>query len=278
MGLRGAEQHVCNAIAARRKDLLADLVLHVGLATGGGNVAALDRTRELLTTRASKLGATIEILRGDRRPAWLWGETKGTQAPPASANPPPPLGGGTETPIAVCRRPTGAGRPLLIAGHLDTVHDPNGPFRELMFSADGKRAVGPGCVDMKGGLVAALVALECLDQCNVRLPWTLLLNSDEESGSFASSRIIFEEAARVAKLGGSGIALEPGGPNGELITERAGSAQFFIEVRGRAAHVGRDFAAGISAVYILADLILKAASLGNPSRRVYVVDCPPSIR
>jgi glutamate carboxypeptidase len=117
---------------------------------------------------------------------------------------------------------------------------------------------------MKGGLVIALGALECLEESGVRLPWTLMLNSDEETGSYHSQRTIYEEAARVTKLGGVGVALEPAGAKGELIVERAGSGQFFIEVRGRSAHVGRDFRYGISAVNELAALIVKIADLSRP--------------
>lgn len=262
-----AESRVRDAIAARAAHLLEDLRLHVALATGGGvarSAAALDHTRALLTMRARALGAELELVPGEPRPAWLYG-SPGYGAPPASAAadavPAAPL------PTAICRRDDQAAsslRPLLIAGHLDTVHDPAGPFQSLTLAPDGKTATGPGCVDMKGGLIIALAALEALDACGIRLPWTLLLNSDEETGSYHSERVIFAQAQRIAARRGVGIALEPAGLGGTLITHRAGSGQFFIEVRGRAAHVGREFRSGISAVNALAAMITRIAALSRP--------------
>src|SRR5690606_31796196 len=72
-----------------------------------------------------------------------------------------------------------------------------------------------------------------------------------------------------------GIALEPALPAppttdpahgkwGALAVERMGSAQFMIECRGRSAHVGRDFASGVSAVNALAKAILKVADMADP--------------
>jgi glutamate carboxypeptidase len=249
MGLSERESRVCHFIAGRASALLDDLRLHVGLPTGGRNIAALDETRERLVARAASLGAKAELIPGVPRPDWLYGEKFG-QSP---------------LPVAACRRGGVGGRELLIAGHLDTVHDPAGSFRSLTIATDGKTAIGPGCVDMKGGLVIALAALEVLEEVGERLNWTLLLNSDEETGSYHSAPTITAEAARVAAAGGLGIALEPATADGGLVVERAGSAQIMIEVRGRAAHVGRDFGTGVSAVLALATLINQVAALGSPS-------------
>lgn len=247
------EAGVCRLIERRASSLLDDLRLHVGLPTGGRNVAALDETRERLTARARALGASLDLVPGAPRPAWLHGETPGLA----------PL------PTAVCRRAVvGDGREVLIAGHLDTVHDPAAPFRELSLSTSGTTATGPGCVDMKGGLVIALAALEALDGAGVRLPWTLLLNSDEETGSYHSFDAIFAEAKRVNAAGGIGIALEPATSDGGLVIERAGSAQFMIECRGKAAHVGRDFASGVSAVGALTRVVIQAEKLADPDAGV----------
>ncbi|MEM7623878.1 MAG: M20/M25/M40 family metallo-hydrolase, partial [Planctomycetota bacterium] len=53
-----------------------------------------------------------------------------------------------------------------------------------------------------------------------------------------------------------GIALEPALAGGELAIERMGSGQFFVEVRGKSAHVGRAFAEGVSAVTKLGECLL----------------------
>lgn len=274
MPLTDAEQRVCAAVSARRAALVEDLRLHVGLPTGGGNASGLARSRELLAARARRLGASVEVKTGDPRPVWLYGEPgyggRGADMPKAAGVPGAETGSAA---VAVCRRERVGGedrRPVLVCGHLDTVHDPLGPFQKLTIAPDGRTATGPGCADMKGGLVIGMGALEALEECGVRLPWTLVLNSDEETGSYRSRRTIFEEAARVAAAGGVGVALEPAGARGELIVERAGSGQFFIEAHGRAAHVGRDFRSGVSAVNALAGLIVRIAALGRSDEGLIV--------
>lgn len=253
------EQRVCRSITRRHEAILADLRLHVALPTGGRNVQALNESRERLTSRAAALGATVDIRAGEPGPTWLYGREQ-TKS------------GGAPLPIAVCRRDRGVGVGLLLAGHLDTVHDPAGSFRELAEDVGGTRATGPGCVDMKGGLVIALAALEALEECGESLDWTLLLNSDEETGSFESASVILNEARRAAarSRGSVGIALEPASADGGLVIERAGSAQFMLELRGKSAHVGRDFASGLSAVNLLAQAVLRCADLARPATGMIV--------
>ncbi len=258
MTLNDRERRVCDLIRSREGALVEDLRLHVGLPTGGRNVAALDETRERLTARAAALGASVEIVPGVARPDWLYGEKAGQ----------------TPLPTAVCRRGAAGGREALIAGHLDTVHDPAGPFRALTIASDGKTATGPGCVDMKGGLVIGLAALEALEEAGERVAWTLLLNSDEETGSYHSAPAIAAEAKRVAENGGIGLALEPATADGGLVIERSGSAQFLVEVRGKAAHVGRDFASGASAVTALAN-VLASPLTENHAGSTFIINVGP---
>ena len=89
----------------------------------------------------------------------------------------------------------------------------------------------------------------------------MLLNSDEETGSLHSQRAIRAEARACAAAGGIGLAMEPALPDGTIVLERLGSATFRIECEGRAAHAGRDFAQGVSAVNALAARILEASRL-----------------
>src|SRR4051812_6066114 len=52
----------------------------------------------------------------------------------------------------------GAGRPLLLSGHVDTVW-PLGTLASMPFRIEGKRAYGPGSYDMKACLVLMLEAI-----------------------------------------------------------------------------------------------------------------------
>lgn len=267
MSLSERETKVCRLIEQRRTALLDDLRLHVGLPTGMNNTAALDETRDRLTLRLRALGASYELTPGAPKPDWLdaWRPSSASTSIP---------------PTAVCRRippSPGVGQgAILLSGHLDTVHDPAGPFRELSIASGARSgdrahqgtATGPGCVDMKGGLVIALAALEALEEAGERLDWGFILNSDEETGSYHSDAALRAEAS--SNRYRCALALEPAMARGELAIERGGSGQFLLDARGTAAHVGRDFWAGASAVHLLADAIARAAAISDQARAVAV--------
>jgi len=257
MPLDSDETRLFDLIAARRDDLLAQLTRDVAIPTGRGYTRGLDEYRERFAERLTALGARIDRVQGAPRPAWL--DLPGA---PRATEP---------TPTLVARRPGGPGAPrILIVGHLDTVHDPTGSFQELEVSADGQTAVGPGVVDMKGGLVIAINALEVLAEAATEpgtdVGWTFMLTSDEETGSFHSDPVLTAEAARHDV----GIVLEPALPGGALALERSGSGQFMIEVHGRSAHAGREFTRGVSAVVELAEVIGKLNALAAPDEGVVV--------
>ncbi len=251
MPLSAMEQRVCAAIERRRSALLEDLSLHVAIPTGPGASASLDETRERFTQRLRAIGASCRLVAGEPRPDWVGGRGE------AGGDAPIP-------PTAVCEGPTRPGKRVLLAGHLDTVHPVDGAFRELSISPGGKTAVGPGCVDMKGGLVILVAALEALEECGVAARWTVLFNSDEETGSFHSDRAIRAAAADAD----FGLAVEPAMSDGGLAIERGGSGQFLIEAFGKSAHAGRDFFAGASAVAALAEAIVGASRLSDRSRHM----------
>jgi len=145
-------------------------------------------------------------------------------------------------------------------GALRTVHDPEGDFRALSVAPGGKTATGPGCVDMKGGLVIAVAALEALEEAGIDASWTFSMNADEETGTYHS-----EKALRAAaKEHDFGIALEPALAGGELAVDRVGSGQFMVECFGRSAHVGRAFTEGVSAVTRLAECLVELSRVPEP--------------
>ncbi len=251
MILNPQEQKIADTIAQKADALLEDLILHVGIPTGGFNESAIEHTRDLLTARLVALGAVHTQTDPEPKPDWLLGGQPGGYQPTTS----------------ICQRlnnstgSEGGGR-VLIAGHMDTVHDPEGPFQRLDIAADGKTAIGPGCVDMKGGLVIAVAALEALEECGVDANWTFTLNADEETGTYHSAKTLEDQA----KLHDFGIALEPAMPGGELVIERMGAGQFMIETTGKSAHVGRAFTEGISAVTKLAECIVAVGDMPDPDR------------
>ena len=143
---------------------------------------------------------------------------------------------------------------VLLIGHHDTVW-PVGTAARWPFSVDGDRATGPGCFDMKAGLVQmfhALSVLPSLDGVSV------VVNADEEVGS-PVSRALIRRAAQGAR---AALVCEPSA-GGALKIARKGVARYRVEVIGRAAHSGLEPGRGANAGVELAHQILTVVGLGE---------------
>jgi glutamate carboxypeptidase len=160
--------------------------------------------------------------------------------------------------IQIIKRPQSPRRVFLCI-HMDTVFESTGTFVRVSELPDGKLR-GPGVADAKGGLVVMLAALEALERSELAesIGWEVLVNPDEEIGSPCSAGILLA-AARHNNIG---LLFEPC-TDGALIDRRRGSANFSIVIRGRAAHVGRDFDKGISAIVAAARLTVALHALNE---------------
>jgi glutamate carboxypeptidase len=149
---------------------------------------------------------------------------------------------------------------IALTGHYDTVFPASHPF-QTPWRADAATLRGPGVADMKGGLslmLAALQAFEALPGAR-RVGYEVLLSPDEEIGSPASAPLLAELGAR-AHLG---LTYEPALADGALVDARKGSGNFSLAFKGRAAHVGRAFADGRSAVLAAAEAALALNALND---------------
>lgn len=147
---------------------------------------------------------------------------------------------------------------ILLLGHLDTVW-PLGSLDRLPFTSDGTRITGPGCFDMKAGIVQgwAAIALAGLSEED---GVGMLLTTDEEIGSHASRAIIAHATAQVEAV----YVLEPS-IEGALKTARKGTSWYELAVTGRAAHAGLDPEKGINALLAAADLASTCSTWGDAS-------------
>ncbi|WP_085811069.1 hydrolase [Sphingomonas sp. TZW2008] len=152
-----------------------------------------------------------------------------------------------------------ATRRLLLTGHMDTVYPVDHPFQTITDRGDGT-INGPGVADMKGGLAVMLAALEAVEAAGSAIGYDVVINSDEETGSFSSSALI-EQAAR-GKL--AALTYEPALPDGTLAGARSGTGNFSIVVRGRAAHAGRNPENGRNAVTAAAALTIMLEQAKGP--------------
>ncbi len=157
---------------------------------------------------------------------------------------------------SVCRM----GPRVLLSGHMDTVFGASHSFQRAKLSDDG-RLIGPGAIDLKGGLIVMLYALRGFERSpwKSNLAWEILISPDEEVGSFASLSLL-KEAARRNQLG---LVYEPALEGGALASSRPGTGDFQAQAFGRSAHVGRDFPRGKNAIEALADFVGKVQSLNQ---------------
>ncbi|MBO0869525.1 MAG: M20/M25/M40 family metallo-hydrolase, partial [Micromonosporaceae bacterium] len=117
---------------------------------------------------------------------------------------------------------------------------------------------GPGCFDMKAGLVMMFHAVAALpDPSGV----TILVTGDEEVGSPSSRRLIEDEARGRA----AALVLEASADGGALKTERKGVSTYDLVVHGRAAHAGLEPERGINASVELAHQLLAMTTLADPT-------------
>jgi glutamate carboxypeptidase len=161
----------------------------------------------------------------------------------------------------------GAGKPVLLLGHFDTVWS-MGTLAKMPFRIQDGRAFGPGVYDMKAGITMMIFALRALKAAGVaHRPVTILLDTDEEVGS-ATGRPVVEATARECE---AVLVLEPSqGPKGHLKTSRKGVGDITIRVRGRASHSGVDFEKGRSAIVELARQLLEIVKFTDVGRGITV--------
>jgi glutamate carboxypeptidase len=153
----------------------------------------------------------------------------------------------------------GGAAPVVILCHYDTVW-PAGTAAERPAREQGGAVHGPGVFDMRGGIVAALAAVE--QAAPLERPVRILLTPDEETGSTGSSDLIRAAARKAAVV----LVTEPPLPGGVLKTSRKGWASYTLRVSGRAAHAGLEPEAGASAVDELVDQLLRVRELTRPER------------
>lgn len=149
-------------------------------------------------------------------------------------------------------------RRLLLLGHHDTVW-PIGSLDTHPFTVLDGVLRGPGCFDMKAGLVMAFHAIAALGAA-AAAGTTLLITGDEEIGSPSSRELIESEAAGCA----AALVLEASADGGALKTERKGVSLYEILVGGRAAHAGLEPHRGVNAGIETAHQILAVAALSDP--------------
>lgn len=154
-------------------------------------------------------------------------------------------------------------KPGLILCHYDTVWAA-GTLARMPFQIQGDKIFGPGVFDMKASIVLAEYAIRALAELQQKLPRpiTLLLTSDEETGSLNSRALIEAQAKESAYV----LVLEPPITGGALKTGRKGIGRFMLEIEGRASHAGTEPEKGLSAIEEMAHQILALHGLRDKEK------------
>lgn len=157
----------------------------------------------------------------------------------------------------------GSGPSTLLLCHFDTVW-PVGTLAEMPARLEDGKYYGPGALDMKAGIAAALHATDLLRRAGVGPagPVTLLLTSDEEVGSLTSRPLIEKLGSEHDRV----LVLEPGVDDGALKIGRKGVGDYTVSFHGVSSHAGNSPELGASALRELAHFLLFAESLGDDSK------------
>jgi glutamate carboxypeptidase len=221
---------VLERIAAAAEVKLRDLC---AISSESGNAAGIRNVAEQLRPELERHGLLVEI----------------ADEPDANGNP---------QPVLTARGPAAGEQHLLLLGHMDTVLPAVEP------QVDGRTLFATGSLDMKGGLVMLLGALDVLAARGQQYPADLLvvLVPDEESESLISG----ESTNRWSRNARAVLVLEPGQAraNGEtLVAGRRGMTEWKLAITGRAAHSGLAYWSGRSALAAAADWCVRAQGLSQ---------------
>jgi glutamate carboxypeptidase len=146
-------------------------------------------------------------------------------------------------------RQEGAGRKILLIGHLDTVFEADDAFQA--FVRDGDQAVGPGVEDMKGGNVVIVYALKALAEIGAldNIPLVVAYTGDEEkTGSpleVARRDLIAAGKWADVALGFEGAVHYDG--HDWATTARRSASSWVLEVEGKQAHSSGIFSEDVGA-------------------------------
>ncbi len=139
------------------------------------------------------------------------------------------------------------GTPVCLSAHMDTVH-PIGMFGTPAVKKDGEKMYGPGVCDCKGGIAAAMLAMEALAEIGYNeRPIKLILQSDEEVGSILSGLETVRFMCDRAKDAVAFLNLE-GFTEGKACIARKGIATFTFTVTGVEAHSSSCATKGANAI------------------------------
>ncbi len=137
--------------------------------------------------------------------------------------------------------------PITLSGHMDTAHKV-GSFGTPAVKIDSENIYGPGVMDCKGGIVAAVMAMKALkEQGFITRPIRLLLQSDEENVSAYSNKATINYICEKASDSVAFLNCESTRANTAVLW-RKGCLRYKVTVKGKSIHGSRCAEGGVSAI------------------------------
>ncbi|MEW6266922.1 MAG: M20 family metallopeptidase [Thermodesulfobacteriota bacterium] len=218
-------------IDAHREDTLRLWQEIVNMESGSGNKKGVDAVAARLAQVLEATGAATRIVEMERAGNMLVAEIGAGRLKPGVA----------------------------FMGHMDTVFA-EGTVARRPFTVQDGRAYGPGVLDMKGGIVTMVCAIQALNAAGyTHRPLKVILAGDEEIAhkeSNTAERFMIEVRGLTAAFN-----CETGFPDDGIVVGRKGTATFTLEVNGIAVHAGNEPENGRSAILEMAHKVIDIQNL-----------------
>jgi glutamate carboxypeptidase len=186
----------------------------------------------------------------------------------------PPCSSADHAPDLLARLHGSGARRVVLLGHLDTVvaHSDHRPLARV----DG-RLVGSGAIDMKGGVVLSIGAMQLLAQAPERYAEVALLLVCDEEWRDVPFGHVDRFAGWDACLCFEAGELGPGGAEGVVVRRKA-AGTIRVDAQGRAAHSGSAPDRGRNALLALAAAAQSVAARHDPAGPHRLTSVPTVLR
>ena len=228
-----ARSIIASYVDAHREEMVSFWQEIVNMESGSQNKAGIDAVAARLGQALASEGASVKIVEMEKAGNMLVAE----------------VGAGRNKPA------------VLFMGHMDTVF-PLGTVAKRPFTIRDGKAYGPGALDMKGGIVAALFAIKALNAAGYTdRPLKVILAGDEEIAHANSNAAdVFMQEAKGAA---AAFNCETGFVDDAIVTGRKGTAVFTLEVKGVGVHAGNEPENGRSAILEISHKVIDIQNLTN---------------
>ena len=231
--LSSPEKVMIRTIDAEQERTVSMLETWVNQNSGSLNIEGVTKVGQMLRSELEPLGFEVE-----------WIDMRST---------------GRAGHLVARHKGNGAGKRMLLIGHLDTVFEPDSPFQRWVRKGD--EAEGPGAGDDKGGMAVIVAALRAMKAAGTlkNADITVFLTGDEEdSGNpleVARRDLIAAGKWADVALDFEGLVVDDGKDMGS--TARRSSGSWTVKVTAKSGHSSGIFTpgAGSGAIYELARII-----------------------